>query len=65
LEVITPLTFPIREPNGKPYCLELDTRAVLKKNGPLGKTRKVQSLLYSLNAEGSILEKVHPFREKL
>jgi hypothetical protein len=40
-------------------------RAGLKKNGPLGKTREVQSLLYSLNAEGSILEKVHPFREKL
>src|SRR5215210_6287521 len=32
---------------------------------PLIETRRVLSLLYSLNAEGSFLVKVHPFREKL
>ena len=31
----------------------------------LVETRKVLSLLYSLNAEGSFLGKVHPFRERL
>jgi hypothetical protein len=40
-------------------------RAVFKENGPLIETRRVLSLLYSLNAEGSFLVKVHPFREKL
>jgi hypothetical protein len=40
-------------------------RAVFKENGPLVETRRVLSLLYSLNAEGSFLGKVHPFREML
>ena len=40
-------------------------RAVFKEDGPLVETRRVLSLLYSLNAEGFFLVKVHPFREKL
>ena len=40
-------------------------RAVFRENGPLVETRRVLSLLYSLNAESSFLVKVHPFREKL
>jgi hypothetical protein len=36
-----------------------------KRMVPLIETRRVLSLLYSLNAEGSFLVKVHPFREKL
>ena len=32
---------------------------------PLVETRRVLRLLYSLNAEGSFLGKVHPFRERL
>jgi hypothetical protein len=44
---------------------ELRARAVFKEDGPLVETRRVLSLLYSLNAEGSLLGKVHPFRERL
>jgi hypothetical protein len=36
-----------------------------KRMAPLVETRRVLSLLYSLNAEGSFLGKVHPFRERL
>src|SRR5215207_2594907 len=36
-----------------------------KRMVPLVETRRVLSFLYSLNAEGSFLGKVHPFREGL
>jgi hypothetical protein len=45
--------------------LQKFSRAVFKEDGPLVETRRVLSLLYSLNAEGSLLGKVHPFRERL
>jgi hypothetical protein len=45
--------------------LSLALRAVFKEDGPLIETRRVLSLLYSLNAEGCLLGKVHPFRERL
>jgi hypothetical protein len=44
---------------------EQGPRAVFKEDGPLVETRRVLSLLYSLSAEGSLLGKVHPFRERL
>ena len=50
---------------GTPGSVGLTLEQFSKRMVPLVETRRVLSLLYSLNAEGSFLGKVHPFRERL
>ena len=52
-------------PNARIEFWLANSRAVFKENGPLVETRRAPTLLYSLNAEGFLLGRVHPFLERL
>jgi hypothetical protein len=48
-----------------PYLNKVPLEQFSKRMVPLVETRRVPSLLYRLNAKGSFVGKVHPFREWL